>query len=786
MRSQGLRSQGARKEGPVVTDPNLPIVPPPLGEPPLGRIPKTDPTIPGDVILRFEEAGLPPAQVLEAAKLPGYRAVHKGYASEFLHLVGFEALDGHVVTAEETRGLVTRLAQVPGVRYTERNLRMYALKVPNDRGYTVQWHYPTLNLPTAWDIESDATGVVVAVLDTGIVPHPDLDNRRVPGYDMIEDAANAGDGNGRDNNPLDQGGDQPNGGSSWHGTHVAGTVAAETNNTNGVAGVAWNARILPVRVLGREGGTSFDIAAAMTWATGGSVTGVPANPNRAKVVNMSLGGEASPQQIYQEAINAAVGRGAIFVIAAGNENMEASRSTPCNQENIICVGSTGLSGKRSSFSNFGSGVDVMASGGEMVEDLNGDDYPDGVLSTSRDENNQPAYTFSQGTSMASPHVAGVVALMAAAATRAGTNLTAAVAESTLKATATAIPAAQCSGGCGSGLVNARSALARVANLNPDALPPQLSVTTTSLFFQGSGTQQLTVSNVGGRQGGELTVTATVTGTEARRVTVTQGPVAVPAFGSATLNVTVDAAGLADGDYVVTLNLAGSGSAGSATVEVGISVGATNALDAVVAFVYRDRSGEWQAEEEGITFARASADYAYSIDLEPRTYYVLATIDDDQDGELFEEGERTGFWRNLDDFEPLEVEEDDTLNGVSFDLLPLAPLEDDPELEVGGACTGNADCPGGECVTNYPGGYCTQECSDTACPVGSRCYSVGSAGVRACLADCTEQVGTGQGDCRPNYVCYAVSTSVGACQPSCIGTGVSCGTGRTCGADGFCR
>jgi serine protease len=785
-----LRGMHLRKDGPVVTDPDLPIVPPPTGAPPLARIPQTDPTIPGDVILRFEEAGLPPEHVLEAAKLPGYRAVHKGYASEYLHLVGFEAVDGHAVTADETRGLVTQLAKLPGVRYADRNLRMYKLKVPNDKGYSIQWHYPTINLPAAWDIESDATGVVVAVLDTGIVPHPDLDNRRLPGYDMIQDTANAGDANGRDANPLDEGGDEPSGGSSWHGSHVAGTVAAQTDNTSGVAGVAWNARILPVRVLGKQGGTSFDIAAAMTWATGGDVTGVPANANPAKVVNLSLGGSAPPQQVYQEAINGGIGRGAIFVIAAGNENVDATNSTPCNQDNIICVGSTGFSGRRSSFSNFGAKVDVMASGGEMTEDLNGDDYPDGVLSTARDESNQPAYVFLQGTSMAAPHVAGVVALMAAAAQKAGNTLTPAQAELTLKATATAIPASQCSGGCGSGLINARSALASVANLKPGDFPPQLSVTTSSLFFRGSGVQQLTVSNVGGNKGGDLSVTATVTGTQAGAVTFPGGAtVPVPAFGSSTLTVAVNTTGLADGDYTVTLNLTGStlgGPAGSATVAVKISVGSTQDLDAIIAFVWQGASGEWQAAEEAITFARAANNYAYSIKLVPRTYYSLATIDDDQDGEIFEEGERTGFWRNLDSFEPLVLEDDETLSDVSYDLVPLAPVDDDPTLDVGGACTSDASCPGGTCLTNYPGGYCTQACSTTACPAGSKCYTVNASGAKACLATCTVEVGTGQGDCRTDYRCYGDGTGVGACQPSCLGTGLGCASGLTCRSDGFCR
>ena len=140
---------------------------------------------------------------------------------------------------------------------------MRATAAPNDRGYSLQWHYPTLNLPAAWDLVPDATDVVVAVIDSGIVPHPDLTNV-LPGYDMISDPQNAGDGDGRDSNPRDEGGDTPNGGSSWHGSHVAGTIGADTNNEVGVAGVAWNAKLLPVRVLGKKGGTSFDIAAAIT------------------------------------------------------------------------------------------------------------------------------------------------------------------------------------------------------------------------------------------------------------------------------------------------------------------------------------------------------------------------------------------------------------------------------------------------------------------------------------------------------------------------------------------
>ncbi|MFY2564382.1 S8 family peptidase [Corallococcus terminator] len=786
---RGAKTQQVRRAALEQTDPGLPIIPTPLGPPPLARIPQEDATIPGDVVVRFEEGGVSPERVLSATALPGYRTVHKGYASEYLHLVGFEAEDGHAVSADETRELVSRLAAVPGVRYTDRNLRMYKTAVPDDKGYGLQWHYPTINLPAAWDIESGADGVVVAVIDTGIVSHPDLNSHVVQGYDMIADPTNAGDGNGRDANPLDEGGDEPQGGSSWHGSHVAGTVAAVTNNGTGVAGVAWNAQILPVRVLGTKGGNSFDIAAAITWATGGDVPGITQRPAKAaKVLNMSLGGSAPPQALYQDAINAAVGRGAIIVVAAGNENVDASGSTPCNQENVICVGSTGLSGRRSSFSNYGARVDVVASGGEMREDINGDGYADGVLSTVLDDNRQPAYQFSQGTSMAAPHVAGVVALLAATAAKLTADLTSTQAEAALKSTATPIPASQCAGGCGAGLINAQAALRRIQSTDPALEPPKLSVATTTLFFRQSATQQLTLSNVGGRQGGDLVVTATKSGPQDSAVSFPGGSTkTVPAYGSTTLDVAVNSAGLADGDYVVTLNLAGSGAAGSATVALKIGVGSADDLDAIVAFVWQDAvTGEWEAADEAITVARAARGYDYSLKLEPRTYYVLATIDDDEDGELFEDGERTGFWRNIDSFEPLDVETGASTPNVSFDLLPLAPIDDDPTLDVGSPCTDDSDCAGGTCNTNFPGGYCTLVCNTTACPTGSKCYVVNTAGLKVCLDSCSRAVGTGQGDCRSGYLCYSDGTGIGACQPSCIGSGINCAPPAVCRADGFCR
>nr|BDT31476.1 S8 family peptidase [Myxococcus sp. MH1] len=781
------RAQSSRRAALEQTDPELPIIPAPLGPPPLSRVPDEDPTIPGDVVVRFEESSVSPERVLAAAKVPGYRAVHKGHASEHLHLVGFEAEDGHGVTADETRELVSRLAALPGVRFTDRNLRMHKLAVPNDKGYSLQWHYAALNLPAAWDVESDATGVVVAVIDTGIVAHPDLDGHVVPGYDMISDPANAGDGNGRDANPQDEGGDMPSGGSSWHGSHVAGTVAAMTNNGFGVAGVAWNARILPVRVLGRQGGSSFDIAAAITWATGGAVPGISQSPAvAAKVVNMSLGGTAPPQRLYQDAIDAAVARGATIVVAAGNENMAAADSTPCNQQQVICVGATGLSGRRSSYSNYGSGVDVVAAGGEMVEDLNGDGYADGVLSTVLDDNRQPAYSFSQGTSMASPHVAGIVALLHA---HSGGTLSPGQAESILKSTATPVAGSQCPGGCGAGLVNAQAALRQVANTDPGTVPPKLSVSTSTLFFQGTETQHLTLSNIGGRQGGELVVTASVDGAARATVSFPGGTTkTVPAFGSTSFDVAVNTAGLADGDYLATLNLVGSGGAGSATVALKIAVGAAAGRDAIIAFLWQDDlTGEWETDRDSLTGVSAARGYAYSISLVPRTYYTLATIDEDDDGNLFEDGELTGFWRNVDSLEAIDVTARSTTRNIDFALLPLAPIDDDPSLQVGAPCSLDSECGEGLCNTNFPGGYCTLQCNSTACPAGSKCYVVNSVtGLKSCLDSCSREIGTGQGDCRSQYRCYSDGTGIGACQPSCLGTGLSCAAPATCRSDGFCR
>src|SRR5690606_14514741 len=235
--------------------------------------------------------------------------------------------------------------------------------------------------------------------------------------------------------------------SSWHGTHVAGTIAAVTNNNKGVAGVAHGAKVVPVRVLGRGGGYLSDIADAIVWAAGGSVSGVPANGNPAEVINMSLGGSGSCSSTYQSAINSAVNRGTTVVVAAGNDNANVSGFNPGNCNNVVSVASTTRQGARSSFSNYGSLIDVSAPGSDIASTIN----------TGSTTPSSEGYSLMSGTSMAAPHVAGVVALMQAAA---GGGLTPAQVEQTLKSTARALPGS-CSGGCGAGIIDANAAVAAV-------------------------------------------------------------------------------------------------------------------------------------------------------------------------------------------------------------------------------------------------------------------------------------------------------------------------------------
>jgi serine protease len=394
------------------------------------------------------------------------------HTGETMRFVRDLALDKHAVyradrklSKQETKRMMELLAQDDDIELVEEDVILQPTLTPNDTQYTNQWHYYEttggLRAPAAWD-KATGQGVVVAVLDTGYRPHADLMANILPGYDMISDSFVGNDGNGRDSDASDPGdwtnvgecgGGQPTAfrASSWHGTHVAGTVAAVTNNNNGVAGVAYNAKVVPVRVLGKCGGYTSDIADGIIWASGGTVSGVPANANPAKVINMSLGGSGACGSTTQTAINTARSNGAVIVIAAGNDNGNANNFNPGNCSGVVNVASTNRSGGRAYYSNTGTSVDVAAPGGAMSSSND----PNGVLSTYNTGTTTPgsdSYGYSQGTSMAAPHVAGVAALIK----QAKPSATPDEIEQILKTTARSFPATCTS--CGTGIVDANAAV----------------------------------------------------------------------------------------------------------------------------------------------------------------------------------------------------------------------------------------------------------------------------------------------------------------------------------------
>jgi len=385
------------------------------------------------------------------------------------------------VTYGQASALARRLASDATVAYVEVDRRIQPMRVPNDTRYPEQWHYfePAggINLPAAWDITIGSNAITVAVIDTGIVNHGDLASRVVAGYDLIGDTALSNDGDGRDTDASDPGNYGCNGSSSsWHGTHVAGTIGAVTNNGIGVAGVNWASKIQSVRVMGRCGGYSSDMVDGMRWAAGIAVAGAPVNATPVRVLNMSLGSGGACGITVQDAVNDVVARGVVVVVSAGNSAADASGQSPANCAGVIAVAATVRNGGKASYSNFGSYVAIAAPGGGGG---------DSILSTLNASSTVPGadtYAYYQGTSMAAPHVAGVVSLMLSA----DPSLTPAQVRAKLQSSARAFPTgtgSDCTAAlCGAGIVDAAAALGGSAPVVP---PPVAARVNFALASNGT-------------------------------------------------------------------------------------------------------------------------------------------------------------------------------------------------------------------------------------------------------------------------------------------------------------
>lgn len=343
----------------------------------------------------------------------------------------------------QVKKMVKEYSKNPNVIYAEPNYYASAFVEPNDTYYEYQWNMRSeeeggVGAEEAWTT-STGKGVIVAILDSGIAYEnykkfskaPDLANTNfVDGYDFINNDSHANDDNS-------------------HGTHVAGTVAQSTNNGMGVAGVAYEATLMPVKVLSKSGSGSYSaIADGIYFAA----------DNGAQVINMSLGGPY-PASILEDALKYAYDSGVTIVAASGNDGTSQISYPAAYDDYVIAVGATRFDRTRSYYSNYGSKLDIMAPGGDTGVDQNGDGYIDGILQNTLNPNSQNVsdfgYWFFQGTSMASPHVAGVAALVIAN----GNATTPDQVRAALEETAIDLGASGWDNVYGHGLVNAPAALA---------------------------------------------------------------------------------------------------------------------------------------------------------------------------------------------------------------------------------------------------------------------------------------------------------------------------------------
>jgi serine protease len=563
----------------------------------------------------------------------------------------------------DTLRIIKSLRRRPDVRYAQPNYIRNPLVIPNDPRYPRQWHYPLINLPQAWDVTTGSNDVIVAVIDTGVLlNHPDLKNRLTSdGYDFISDPSRALDGDGIDADPDDPG-DKAPGGSSFHGTHVAGIIAAETDNNAGVAGATWGTRIMPLRVLGLGGGTQFDILQAVRYAAGLENDSGTLPAQRADIINLSLGGSGfsqAAQSVYTEAA-----RDVIIVAAAGNSASNAP-VYPAAYQDVVSVSALDINKEPAWYSSFGATIDVAAPGGDNSADINNDGFPDGVLSTCGDGTTEDTiefvYCFFQGTSMAAPNMAGVAALMKAIYPA----LTLEMLETLLNSGSITedLGLAGRDDQFGNGLIDAFGALEEAQNLaGGGPLPLTLIVKPASINFGVTSTAALTVEKAGGSQDDPLLVN-TVTADAAwlhiaedivdadnigtYRVTVDRNGLTIPGVYSATITVDADDPAVNDVAVPVSMQIVAPVVGGNAGFHYVLLIDAET--QAVI-------------DQDEVPFSAGEYQYTFT-NIAQGSYQIYAGTDSNNDFFLGDAGEAFGAYLTLD--QPNDVTLSADASGLDF-------------------------------------------------------------------------------------------------------------------------
>lgn len=643
------------------------------------------PVIPGEVVVRARPltviqraAGSPePLTVLTAAglnliagepeRLARLAVSDPGRSLQALDAVTGDAL-GIMSDAQrrrlDTLLLVKALRNRPDIELAAPNHRLELQRVPNDPGFAQQWHYPLIQLPQAWDLSTGGDGqVIVAVPDTGVfLGHEDLQGQLVPGYDFV--AMRAGGDDPGDGAVLGQ--------SSWHGTHIAGTIAARTNNNLGVAGVSWGARIMPLRVLGQGGGTDYDLVQGMRFALGLANDSGTLPERRADIINLSVGTSVQ-SPLYADVVQAARAAGVILVAAAGNQSTDRPLF-PAALDGVLSVTAVGPDKNRAFYANFGPTIDLTAPGGDQRQGT-----ASGVLSTLVEvvgSERRSGYGFLQGTSMSTPHVAGVIALMKAIYPALDYDTFYALLAAGLITEDLGAPGFDDLHGWG--LIDALQAVFQAQSLAATGIVPGILIAEPNTLDFGVLT---TEHNLTIRRQGDQPVAVSSIATTASWLNVQ--PLAVDADGLGNYRVAVDRSGLTAANYTAAIRV--TSSVGNvSTVPVSMRIEASEPGDVGLIYVLLlDR--DFLTVREQALLAADDGRYSFRFDdIEPGEYFLVAGTDNDNDGFICDAGEACGAYPTIGVPDPIRFDRDradlDFVIGYSTAELRMERIPADPVEE----------------------------------------------------------------------------------------------------------